>query len=101
MILIFSINFWGEGGLGANTRLWVRIDLQQALDTGEPDAPVRALRGIKHEDRRWELGEARKAAALRSGVRGLRARKELKALEETVACEEARYVSALGAQVRC
>ena len=44
---------------------------------------------LKHEGRLVELEEAKKAATLRSGTRGMKARKELKALEVVVAEEEA------------
>ncbi|RPA99883.1 P-loop containing nucleoside triphosphate hydrolase protein [Choiromyces venosus 120613-1] len=64
--------------------------LKKALDnTEDPTDAVRLLRMLKHEGRLTELEEAKKAATLRSGTRGMKARKELKALEVVVAEEEA------------
>lgn len=64
--------------------------LKRALDnTEDPTDAVRVLRMLKHEGRLVELEEAKKAATLRSGTRGMKARKELKALEVVVAEEEA------------
>jgi len=66
------------------------IVLKRALDnTEDPTDAVRILRMLKHEGRMVELEEAKKAAALRSGTRGMKARKELKALEVAVTEEEA------------
>lgn len=66
------------------------IVLKRALDNTEDSTDaVRILRMLKHEGRMVELEEAKKAAALRSGTRGMKARKELKALEVVVAEEEA------------
>lgn len=66
------------------------IVLKRALDnTEDPTDAVRILRMLKHEGRLVELEEAKKAAILRSGTRGMKARKELKALEVVVAEEEA------------
>lgn len=55
--------------------------LRKALDDQDPNAAARAVRTLKHEDRIQELENARKTAMLRSGTRGLKARKELKTLE--------------------
>ncbi|PWW79663.1 P-loop containing nucleoside triphosphate hydrolase protein [Tuber magnatum] len=64
--------------------------LKRALDNTEDSTDaVRVLRMLKHEGRIVELEEAKKAATLRSGTRGMKARKELKALEIVVAEEEA------------
>lgn len=66
------------------------IVLKRALDnTEDPTDAVRILRMLKHEGRMVELEEAKKAAVLRSGTRGMKARKELKALEVVIAEEEA------------
>ena len=65
------------------------IVLYNALESSaEPAAVVRILRAIKHEQRLLKLEEARKDAMLRSGTRGMKARKELKLLEEQVAAAE-------------
>ncbi|CUS15497.1 unnamed protein product [Tuber aestivum] len=92
----------GEGELEGVLEFVVRSDrvrtdtlrrfetLKRALDnTDDPTDAVRVLRMLKHEGRMVELEEAKKAAALRSGTRGMKARKELKALEAVVAEEEA------------
>ncbi|KAG0126604.1 P-loop containing nucleoside triphosphate hydrolase protein, partial [Tuber indicum] len=64
--------------------------LKRALDNTEDSTDaVRVLRMLKHEERMVELEEAKKAATLRSGTRGMKARKELKALEVVIAEEEA------------
>ena len=65
------------------------IVLHNALEnSAEPAAAVRTLRAMKHEQRLLRLEEARKDAMLRSGTRGMKARKELKLLEEQVAAAE-------------
>ncbi|CAZ82046.1 unnamed protein product [Tuber melanosporum] len=64
--------------------------LKRALDNTEDSTDaVTVLRMLKHEERMVELEEAKKAATLRSGTRGMKARKELKALEVVIAEEEA------------
>ncbi|KAE9394772.1 hypothetical protein BT96DRAFT_942892 [Gymnopus androsaceus JB14] len=57
------------------------ILLQQALNIHDPTAAVMTMRNLKLKDGLRELEEARKTANLRSGSRGLAARKELKKLE--------------------
>lgn len=57
-------------------------------------AVAKVVRLLKHERRLAELEEAMKMAILRSGARGLKARKELKAIEEEVKMEESKYVGA-------
>ncbi|KAE9382929.1 hypothetical protein BT96DRAFT_1009858 [Gymnopus androsaceus JB14] len=60
--------------------------LQQALDNiHDPTAAVMTMRNLKLKDDLRELEEARKTANLRSGSRGLAARKELKVIEKRVA----------------
>ncbi|KIK67559.1 hypothetical protein GYMLUDRAFT_37715 [Collybiopsis luxurians FD-317 M1] len=60
-------------------------DLQVALDnTQDPTAAVRILRQFKFDDEMRVLDEAKKAANLRSGARGMAARKELKIIETRV-----------------
>ncbi|KAF9269694.1 ATP-binding cassette sub-family F member 3 [Marasmius fiardii PR-910] len=65
--------------------------LRKALDDhNDPSAAVRAARELKHEDRLRQLNDARKTAQLRSGARGIKARKGLKSLEAQVEEEAAR-----------
>lgn len=63
------------------------VALRQALETNDHAATLKVARQLKHEERMAELEEAIKMATLRSGARGLKARKELKALEEKVETE--------------
>ncbi|KAM5475398.1 hypothetical protein MauCBS54593_001086 [Microsporum audouinii] len=65
--------------------------LSQALEDHEDSlAPVKAIRQLHHEACQHELFLAQKNASLRSGARGLQARKDLKAaeskLEESTKC---------------
>lgn len=55
-----------------------------------PVAISKVVKLLKHETRLAELEEAMKMAMLRSGDRGLKARKELKALEEEVEIEKSK-----------
>ncbi|KAK1221237.1 hypothetical protein PQX77_015956 [Marasmius sp. AFHP31] len=65
--------------------------LRNAIDDHhDTTAASRAVRTLKHEDRLKQLEDAKKTAQLRSGARGLKARKELKALEIQVEEETAR-----------
>ncbi|KAF8512269.1 P-loop containing nucleoside triphosphate hydrolase protein [Gautieria morchelliformis] len=57
--------------------------LAAALEnTADPLAASRALRTLKHERKIRDLEQAQKIATYRSGARGLKARKALRALEE-------------------
>ncbi|KAI5848038.1 ATP-binding cassette sub-family F member 3 [Tricharina praecox] len=57
--------------------------LTVALESSsDSSAAAKAVRKLKHESRVCELEEAKKLAAYRSGARGLKARKELRLLEE-------------------
>ncbi|KAF3481102.1 ATP-binding cassette sub-family F member 3 [Arthroderma uncinatum] len=59
--------------------------LSQALEGHEDSlAPVKAIRHLRHEARQHELFLAQKNASLRSGARGLQARKDLKMAESKV-----------------
>jgi ATP-binding cassette subfamily F protein 3 len=51
----------------------------------DPTAAVKTVRKLKHERRIRELEDAKKLATYRSGARGLKARKELRQLEEELA----------------
>ncbi|XRM45690.1 hypothetical protein ABZX51_008767 [Aspergillus tubingensis] len=59
--------------------------LSQGIDTSDPYAPVRALRSLKHERLQKRLFILDKDARLRSGMRGMQARKALVAFEKVVA----------------
>ncbi|KAL7922286.1 P-loop containing nucleoside triphosphate hydrolase protein [Trichoderma austrokoningii] len=63
--------------------------LADGVDASDPYAPVRALRGLKHEKLQKRLFLVDKEARLRSGARGLRARKALVAFEKVVADSQA------------
>ncbi|KIJ32247.1 hypothetical protein M422DRAFT_184807 [Sphaerobolus stellatus SS14] len=63
--------------------------LKEALDNNaDPAAAAKVVLQLKHETRLQELEEAMKMATLRSGARGMKARKELVALEEEVKVEK-------------
>lgn len=60
--------------------------LSHALEeTGDSLEPVRAIRQLRHEELERELFLAQKNASLRSGCRGMQARKDLKVIEQKVA----------------
>ena len=60
----------------------------EASSSADPYAAAKAVRRLKHELRIRELEEAKKIAARRSGARGLKARRELRQLEEELALSE-------------
>ncbi|KAA8576016.1 hypothetical protein EYC84_006179 [Monilinia fructicola] len=65
--------------------------LLKAMDSQEdPLTPIRALRQVQHERLKKELFEKDKDARLRSGTRGMAARKALIAFEKTIAESEER-----------
>ncbi|KAJ0425832.1 P-loop containing nucleoside triphosphate hydrolase protein [Aspergillus carlsbadensis] len=55
--------------------------LLNSFETEDPLQPVRAIRKIRHDEIEKQLFLAQKNANLKSGARGLQARKELKAME--------------------
>ncbi|KAK5998590.1 ATP-binding cassette sub-family F member 3 [Cladobotryum mycophilum] len=59
--------------------------LSEGVDASDPYAPVRVLRGFKHEKLQKRLFLLDKDARLRSGTRGIQARKALVAFEKVVA----------------
>ncbi|EHK22278.1 uncharacterized protein TRIVIDRAFT_54248 [Trichoderma virens Gv29-8] len=63
--------------------------LSEGVDASDPYAPIRALRGLKHEKLQKRLFLVDKEARLRSGARGLQARKALVAFEKVVADSQA------------
>lgn len=73
-----------------NTVIFLRIRwltrkvLTKSFETGNPLAPVRALRKIRHQQAEKKLFLAQKNASLKSGARGLQARKDLKTAEGRV-----------------
>lgn len=66
--------------------------LADGVDASDPYAPIRALRGLKHEKLQKRLFLVDKEARMRSGARGLQARKALVAFEKVVADSQALYV---------
>ncbi|EGD91913.2 hypothetical protein H112_00517 [Trichophyton rubrum D6] len=67
--------------------------LSQALEDHEdPLAPVKAIRQLRHEACQHQLFLAQKNASLRSGARGLQARKDLKVAESRLE-ESAEYLN--------
>ncbi|KAB8290490.1 hypothetical protein EYC80_010920 [Monilinia laxa] len=65
--------------------------LLKSMDSQEdPLTPIRALRQVQHERLKKELFEKDKDARLRSGTRGMAARKALIAFERTIAESEER-----------
>ena len=60
---------------------------------GSTYAPLRALRQVQHERLKKELFEHDKDARLRSGARGMAARKALVAFEKIFAASTERQVS--------
>uniref|UniRef100_A0A0B7JLT1 ABC transporter domain-containing protein n=1 Tax=Bionectria ochroleuca TaxID=29856 RepID=A0A0B7JLT1_BIOOC len=63
--------------------------LSAGVDAADPYAPVQALRRLKHERLQHRLFKLSKDARLRSGARGLQARKTLVAFEKVVAESQA------------
>ncbi|OAQ69065.1 ABC transporter [Pochonia chlamydosporia 170] len=59
--------------------------LSDGVDASDPFGPVRALRSLKHDRLQKRLFRLDKEARLRSGARGLQARKALVAFEKVVA----------------
>lgn len=59
-------------------------DLSKSFDSDDPSQPVRAIRTVRHEQLESQLFLAQKNASLKSGARGLQARKDLKAVEGKV-----------------
>jgi len=55
--------------------------LSRSFETENPLEPVKAIRKIRHQYAERKLFLAHKNANLKSGARGLQARKELKAAE--------------------
>jgi hypothetical protein len=58
--------------------------LSKSLEGEDPLDPVLAIRKLRHERLQKQLFLAQKNASLRSGARGLQARKELKVVEAKV-----------------
>ena len=79
-------------------RVVAKDEIQQEIDILSPAvhsvrdvyAPVRALRQVRHGRLKKQLFEMDKDARLRSGARGLQARRALAAFEKTVAESAAR-----------
>ncbi|KAL4994562.1 P-loop containing nucleoside triphosphate hydrolase protein [Aspergillus recurvatus] len=58
--------------------------LSKSFETDDPLEPVRGIRRIRYDNVEKHLFLARKNASLKSGARGLQARKELKAVESNL-----------------
>lgn len=68
------------------TRMLIYIVLSKGIDNQTSTfAPIRALRQVQHERLKKELFELDKDARLRSGTRGMAARKALVAFEKKIA----------------
>ncbi|TFK66153.1 P-loop containing nucleoside triphosphate hydrolase protein [Pluteus cervinus] len=66
--------------------------LRNALEhADDPVVVIKVARTLKFERKKEELEEAKKTAMLRSGARGMKARKELKDLEDQIEQEEAKF----------
>jgi len=62
-----------------------RVVLTAALENSSDSlAAAKAVRKLKHESRICDLEKAKKLATYRSGARGLKARKELRLMEEAL-----------------
>lgn len=59
--------------------------LSDAVNAADSYAPVRAIRTLKHEKNQLRLFQLDKDARLRSGARGLQARKALVSFEKVLA----------------
>lgn len=55
--------------------------LSKSFESDDPLQPVKAIRTVRHDDVEKQLFLAQKMASLRSGARGLQARKELRSAE--------------------
>jgi hypothetical protein len=58
--------------------------LSKSFETEDPIHPVQAIREIRHQQATKKLFLAQKMANLKSGTRGLQARKDLKAAESNL-----------------
>jgi hypothetical protein len=68
------------------------LDLSEGVNAPDPFAPVRAIRQLKHQKHQQRLFRLDKDARLRSGARGMQARKALTAYEKVVAESSTLYV---------
>ena len=72
--------------ISSDTVIDDNLVLSEAINTPQNSySPVRALRQVQHDRLRKELFELDKDARLRSGTRGMAARKALLAFEKKVA----------------
>ena len=72
-----------------NAMLTMDSALSAGVDASDPLGPVRALRTLKHDRLQQRLFRLDKDARLRSGTRGMQARKALVAFEKVVAESDA------------
>ena len=66
--------------------------LSKSLESEDPLEPILVVRRLRHERLQKQLFLAQKNASLRSGTRGLQARKELKIVEAKVEASLERFV---------
>ena len=59
----------------------VSLVLSKSFETDDPLQPVHAIRRVQHDTIEKRLFLAQKNASLKSGARGLQARKDLKSME--------------------
>ncbi|KKZ61564.1 hypothetical protein EMCG_00547 [[Emmonsia] crescens] len=71
-------------GLRNEVERQIRVLSHALEETEDPWEPVQAIRQLRHEKVERELFLAQKNASLRSGSRGMQARKDLKAVENKV-----------------
>ncbi|KAF5023671.1 hypothetical protein F66182_4237 [Fusarium sp. NRRL 66182] len=63
----------------------IYLDLSEGINASDPFSPVRAFRRLRHQKHQERLFRLDKDARLRSGARGMQARKALTAYEKVVA----------------
>ena len=66
--------------------------LSKSFETEDPYQPVLAIRTIRDEQAQKHLFLAQKNASLKSGARGLQARKDLRAAEDKAQASKDMYV---------
>jgi hypothetical protein len=79
------------GGIGLPAKR-ESAELSSGVNSTDPYAPLRSLRGVQHARKQKRLFILDKDARLRSGARGMAARKALLAFEKEVADFEEQYV---------
>ncbi|GJC96860.1 ABC transporter [Colletotrichum higginsianum] len=85
---------------GAVSRALMANPLSEGINSSDPYGPVHAVRALRHDRNQKRLFREDKNARLRSGDRGLAARKVLKAFEKTVAESQKLQVFPLQAKTK-